>query len=234
MPATCRPAARSAPCPAGRASSRRSTFQGRARFAKPYAGQITGLWGDFSKRPASAVSPADLDHLLALYDGEIRYTDDELGRVLDHLAARGSLKNTLVVVTSDHGEEFLDHGSWEHQKTLYEEVVRVPLIAHGPGIAPRREPAPVSLLDVAPTILAWAGVAAPPSFTGRSLLAPLPSGDREQYGETDHTVDKSRTLFVRAGASRERRIFSTGLASDACCGAPSTSRVAGEDVAHPS
>jgi arylsulfatase A-like enzyme len=179
----------------------------RALFGKPYAGAITGLWGDFSKRTPASVSRADLDHLLALYDGEIRYTDDEVGRVLDHLSARGALANTLVLVTSDHGEEFLEHGSWEHQKTLYEEVVRIPLIARGPGISARRETAPVTLLDVAPTILAWAGVAAPASFQGRSLLAPV-SGDREAYGETDHTVDGSHKLFLRAGARRWKAILS--------------------------
>lgn len=179
----------------------------RALFGKPYAGAITGLWGDFSKRTPASVTRADLDHLLALYDGEIRYTDDEVGRVLDHLSARGALANTLVLVTSDHGEEFLEHGSWEHQKTLYEEVVRVPLIARGPGISARRETAPVTLLDVAPTILAWAGVAAPASFQGRSLLAPV-SGDREAYGETDHTVDGSHKLFLRAGARRWKAILS--------------------------
>jgi arylsulfatase A-like enzyme len=180
----------------------------KARFVKPYAGSMTGRWGDFSARPPSDVTPEDLAHLLALYDGEIRHTDDQVGRVLDHLAARGALANTLVVVTSDHGEEFLEHGSWEHQKTLYEEVVRIPLVVNGPGVAARREPAPVSLLDVAPTILAWAGVAAPPSFTGRSLLAPLPADGREAYGETDHTVDGTRKLFLRAGASRWKAIFS--------------------------
>ena len=162
----------------------------RALFERGYTGGLTGRWGDFSTRAPGSVTRADLDHLLALYDGEIRYTDNELGRVLDHLGARGALANTLVLVTSDHGEEFLEHGSWEHQKTLYEEVIRVPLIAHGPGIATRRETAPVSLLDVAPTILAWAGVAAPPSFQGRSLLAPA-GAEGEAYGETDHTTDGS-------------------------------------------
>jgi arylsulfatase A-like enzyme len=180
----------------------------RALFAKPYTGSITGRWGDFSVRPPSSVSAADLQHLIALYDGEIRYADDELGRVLDHLAARSSLKNALLVVTSDHGEEFLEHGSWEHQKTLYEEVIRVPLVVSGPGIAARREDAPVSLLDVAPTILAWAGVTAPPSFQGRSLLSG--PGDREAYGETDHTVDRTHKLFLRAGAARWKAILSLG------------------------
>ena len=178
----------------------------RALFAKPYTGTITGRWGDFSGRDPGSVTPADLAHLLALYDGEIRYADDQLGRVLDHLQARGALANTLVLVTSDHGEEFLEHGSWEHQKTLYEEVVRVPLIVRGPGVPAKREAAPVSLLDVAPTVLAWAGVAIPPSFQGRSLLATVP--DRETYGETDHTVDRSHKLFLRGGAARWKTILS--------------------------
>jgi arylsulfatase A-like enzyme len=111
-----------------------------------------------------------------------------------------------VVVTSDHGEEFLEHGSWEHQKTLYEEVIRVPLVVAGPGVTPRREAAQTSLLDVMPTVLAWAGVPASPTQQGRSLLTPV--GDREAYGETDHTIDHTRKLFLRAGARRWKAILS--------------------------
>lgn len=178
----------------------------RRLFETSYAGPLTGNWQDFSRRDRSTTSPADLAHLLALYDGEIRYADTEVGRVLDHLAARGLDRSTLVVVTSDHGEEFLDHGSWEHQKTLYEEVTRVPLAIAGPGIAPRKERAQVSLLDVAPTILAFAGAAVPPSMTGRSLLAA--ASERESYGETDHTTDGTRKLFLRGGAGRWKSILS--------------------------
>jgi arylsulfatase A-like enzyme len=185
----------------------------RRLFEKPYAGALTGLWQDFSKRNRSNTSAADLEHLLALYDGEIRYTDDEVGRILDHMKARGLDRGTLVVVTSDHGEEFLEHGSWEHQKTLYEEVIRVPLVVSGPGVAPRKEPAQASLLDVMPTILAWAGVPAPPVQQGKNLLAPL--GEGEAYGETDHTTDQTRKLFLRAGAGRWKAVLS--LAPD---GAP--------------
>ena len=192
----------------------------RQLFETSYAGNLTGLWQDFSRRERSSLSAADLAHLLALYDGEIRYADTEVGRVLDHLGARGLDRSTLVVITSDHGEEFLDHGSWEHQKTLYDEVVRVPLVMHGPGLAARRARAQVSLLDVAPTILAWAGVSVPPSVGGRSLLAaagsagPAPSGsDREAYGETDQTVDATHKLFLRGGASRWKAILS--LSADA-------------------
>src|SRR5207247_405046 len=172
----------------------------RKIFDTSYAGTITGRLQDFSHRDRKSVSPADLAHLVALYDGEIRYVDDELGRVFDHVRARGLDRGTLVLVTSDHGEEFLEHGSWEHQKTLYEEVVRIPLLFRGPGVAPRRDSAETSLLDVAPTLLTWAGVPVPAPMQGRSLLAR--GADREAYGETDHTVDGTHKLFLRAGARR--------------------------------
>src|SRR6185436_16460641 len=107
----------------------------RRLFERPYQGTITGVWGDFSKR--KEVTAADRDHLIDLYDGEIRYVDDELGRVLDHLRKRGLDGGTLLVVTSDHGEEFREHGAWEPQRTLYEEVTRIPLMFRGPGVAAR-------------------------------------------------------------------------------------------------
>jgi arylsulfatase A-like enzyme len=178
----------------------------RRLFESSYSGALTGLWQDFSRHDRSNTTAADLAHLLALYDGEIRYADTEVGRVLDHLAARGLDRSTLVVLTSDHGEEFLDHGSWEHQKTLYEEVTRVPLAIAGPGVAPRREHAQASLLDIAPTILAWTGAPPPPSMTGHSLLSVLP--EREAYGETDHTTDGTRKVFLRGGAGRWKAILS--------------------------
>jgi arylsulfatase A-like enzyme len=174
-------------------------------FERSYGGTLTGLWQDFSKRDRAGLTPADLDHLRALYDGEVRYTDDEVGRVLDHMKARGLDRGTLVIVTSDHGEEFLEHGSWEHQKTLYEEVIRIPLIAAGPGVSPRREPRQATLLDVAPTILAWAGVAPAGPLQGSSLLSPLP--DREAYGETDHGALRTRKLFLRSSQGGSKAIF---------------------------
>ena len=178
----------------------------RQIFESAYTGTLTGLWQDFSKRDREDLSTADLEHLLALYDGEIRYTDDELGRLFDHMSQRGLHRGTLLVVTSDHGEEFLDHGSWEHQKTLYEEVIRVPLVVRGPGIRPRREPAQTSLLDVAPTILEWAGVASPGSLQGVSLLSA--PGRREAYGETHHAADATRKLFLREGGNGWKAILS--------------------------
>ncbi|MEO8502247.1 MAG: sulfatase [Vicinamibacteria bacterium] len=177
-------------------------------FESSYAGKLTGNLKDFHNLRPDQVSAADLDHLLALYDGEIRYTDDEIGRLVTHLKERGVAGNTLMLVTSDHGEEFLEHGSWEHQKTLYEEVIRVPLMVSGPGVSPRREAQPVSLLDVAPTILDFFSIQPAPSMKGLSLLRPAPD-HREMYGETDHTLDGSRLSFLRNGAGSWKAILRT-------------------------
>jgi arylsulfatase A-like enzyme len=189
-----------------------------ALFERGYSGGLSGNLKDFQSRTRASLKPGDLEHLLALYDGEIRYTDDQVGVFLDHLQRRGLDKGTLVFVTSDHGEEFLEHESWEHQKTLYEEVVRIPMLVRGPGVTVRREAQQASVLDVSPTVLTWAGVAVPGGMQGRSLLAKV--DEREAYGETDHTLDHSHKLFLRAGEGRWKAIFTL---------APDTGRVLREE-----
>ena len=174
-------------------------------FESGYGGTVTGRWDDFKERDPRTMPAADLAHLLALYDGDIRRTDDELRRVLDHLRERGLDKSTLVVVTSDHGEEFGEHGSWEHQKTLYEELIRIPMIVAGPGVTPRRETSMTSLLDVAPTIVGWLGLKPAWNPQGASLLNRLEP--RDAYGETEHTIDATRKLFWRTAAGG-KAIFS--------------------------
>jgi arylsulfatase A-like enzyme len=169
----------------------------RALFPSGYSGPRGGLLQHFRKLTPQTVPPGYVDHLLALYDAEIRSVDDEIGRVLDHLRFRGLERNTLVAVTSDHGEEFLEHGAWAHEKTLYEELVRIPLIVHGPGVSARRETAQVSLLDVLPTLLGWAGLPVPAHAQGRSLLGAVTQ--REAFGETDHAKDGTRKLYLRGG-----------------------------------
>lgn len=112
----------------------------------------------------------------ALYDGEVAYTDDEVGRLLDGLTARGLDAQTIVVITSDHGEEFGDHGSWEHGHTHFDELLHVPLAIRAPGCAPRTVSEPVGLMDVAPTVCALAGLAPPAAFRGRDLSSTLRTG----------------------------------------------------------
>lgn len=113
---------------------------------------------------------------MSQYDGEIRFVDDQLRRFHRILERLDLLENTLVVVTSDHGEEFGERGSWGHGHTLFEEQVRVPLIFSGAGVAGARSIAQqVGHVDLLPTILAMAGISPPEGLHGRSL-APLLRG----------------------------------------------------------
>jgi len=124
------------------------------------------------------LAPAILERLEALYDGEVAYTDREIGRLLDGLSGLGLEDSTLVVITADHGEEFGDHRGFEHGHTLYEELLHVPLIMRLPGGLPegRVVKSAVRLIDLAPTVLELAGLAPVESFAGESLI-PLVQGD---------------------------------------------------------
>ncbi len=175
----------------------------------PYKGGLEGTRASlFAHLSRAALDPRDLAHVLALYDGEIRHVDDQVRRVLVHLKDLGLDATTLIAVTADHGEEFMDHGSWEHRATLYEELIRIPLLFKGPGIAAgQRLSAQVSLLDVAPTILDWAHLTPLPSARGQSLLRPLPNG-REAYGETEFGAGSTRKRFLRGGASSWKTVLS--------------------------
>ncbi|MGH9463676.1 MAG: sulfatase [Vicinamibacteria bacterium] len=105
--------------------------------------------------------PEDIERLENLYDGEVAYVDRELGRLLDGLRARGLYEDALIIVTSDHGEAFYEHGHWQHSETLYQEMIRVPLIVKWPIdklVRPRRIEEAVSLIDLFPTILEVAGL----------------------------------------------------------------------------
>jgi arylsulfatase A-like enzyme len=106
-----------------------------------------------------------------LYTGEVAYTDGEIGRLLAGLERAGVLEQAVVCVTADHGEAFSEHGRFEHGYDLHREALRVPWLLAGPGIpAGLRFADPVSLVDLAPTLLAALGVSAPAGFEGRSLL----------------------------------------------------------------
>lgn len=125
---------------------------------------------------AATADPADLAFIEAAYDAEIRSMDRALGQLLDGLRERGLLESTLVVFTSDHGEEFGEHGQvgW-HSHTLYDELLRVPLVVRFPEQrwAGRKIQRQVRLIDVAPTALEAVGAAAPREWQGVSLLGLL-------------------------------------------------------------
>jgi arylsulfatase A-like enzyme len=142
-----------------------------ALFDPNYRGSVDGrnlvtnraVWAGMAKR--------DLEHIVALYDGEIRFADDILAKILAELDRSGRRAKPLIIVTADHGEEFFEHGNKGHYKTLFDEVLLVPLVFHweghlGPGLVIRQQ---VQLVDLMPTILKLAGLE-PPSFVqGRDL-----------------------------------------------------------------
>ncbi|MEM7052021.1 MAG: sulfatase [Acidobacteriota bacterium] len=112
--------------------------------------------------------PQDLEHLLALYDSEIREIDARFGELLTAIEALPG--ETLIVLMSDHGEEFFEHGRFLHDQ-LYDELLHVPLVVHHPSAPPRRVSTRVSLIDLAPTVLEMVGAELPASFQGESLVA---------------------------------------------------------------
>jgi arylsulfatase A-like enzyme len=119
----------------------------------------------------SLVGPTDLDRLIELYDGGIRYSDDVLQGFFEDLRDDGLLANTLVVIFSDHGEEFLEHDGLLH-KVLYRETLHVPLIFFWPARLPRgfEVETQVPLMDLTPTLLELAGLEPLPQSDARSLV----------------------------------------------------------------
>jgi arylsulfatase A-like enzyme len=127
---------------------------------------------------ALGTTPAQARYLSDRYDEDVRRVDDALATLFATLDELGLWDETVVIVTSDHGEEFLEHGRIGHEGTLSPEALSIPLLVHAPGVAPRVVDEVVGLADLVPTVLALAGVPPPGSLDGRSLL-PLMRGETD-------------------------------------------------------
>jgi arylsulfatase A-like enzyme len=131
--------------------------------------------------------PSRKDELHALYTGDVAYLDQHLGVLLSGLKSAGLYENTIIAVTADHGEEFQEHGGWWHGTSLYQEVVHVPLIvkrAHEerPG---QVESHRARTLDIAPTLMAAAGLRIPHEFVGRDLFGPAAPEPEPLFAEEE-------------------------------------------------
>ena len=115
----------------------------------------------------------DANFYESLYDDEIRSADDALGQLFDGLRKRGMWDRLVLVVTADHGEEFLDHGGFEHNRTLYDEMVHVPLIVKAPGLPPGRRDVETESVDLAPTLARAAGATPPAGLAGADIWPEL-------------------------------------------------------------
>jgi choline-sulfatase len=126
-----------------------------------------------------------------LYDGEVWYTDHHIGRLLDFIESQPWGAHTAIVVTSDHGEAFDEHGMNWHGVDLWEPLVRVPLVIYVPGVKAHRVQAKRSLIDLVPTLLDLAGVPQPPSgeLSGESCAAEIVAPDEGPADERDVFLD---------------------------------------------
>lgn len=150
--------------------------------------QPPGLYEGFNRNSLLMASRGNQDairkYLIARYDQNLRYVDDQLARLFREVG-----DDATVVVFADHGEEFFDHGDLEHGHTLYDELLRIPLLVKAPGLAPRRVPTPVSLLDVTPTVLDLLGTP-DESLAGKSLA-------KLARGEADPALERRPLAFGR-------------------------------------
>lgn len=144
----------------------------RERFAAgvddPETGSVA-MVNELAAHP-ERVTPELIRDLSDLYDAEVAANDAAFGELLAGLEARGLADDTIVVVLSDHGEEFFEHNGWTHGNTLFAEVLDVPLLIRIPGVEPRTVPQVVQHVDLFPTLLELAGVAAPDGIFGRSAV----------------------------------------------------------------
>ena len=136
------------------------------------------------------ISKADAEAVQGLYDGNIRHADAQLGRILQALEGAGLSDEALVIVTSDHGEAFWQHGMLGHSRQVYDEMVQVPLVLRFPehlGVAPRRVDDLTSLMDLFPSICAWLDAPVAARLDGRPLAG--------LFGEPG---DPDRELYLRS------------------------------------
>lgn len=118
------------------------------------------------------------------YDQEIAATDRQIDRLVRAIHARGDIDDTVIIFTSDHGEEFGERGGVYH-RTLYDEVLRVPFVIRAPGLAPAVDDRPVEQIDVLPTVYGLLGIK-DDRLPGRDMLSPAAGDDRAVYAERQH------------------------------------------------
>jgi arylsulfatase A-like enzyme len=172
------------------------------RFVRPYEGMLaeaTKSVAEILQSPnqgghVARFTEAEWRYVRDLYDGTIAYVDRWLGGLLDLLEERGVLDDTLIVLTSDHGEEFGEHGSSGHGFTVYDENVLVPLIVKHPSLTARRVVPQVRLLDIAPTVTDLLGLSTPPAWQGTSLVPMMMGAELELVALTENAHRPYKSL----------------------------------------
>ena len=160
------------------------------------------------KGRGSSVTPRDRVRIEALYDNEVDFSDRHLGEFVQFLEEKGQLDETMLIITSDHGDEFWEHGDVGHGHSLYEELVHVPLIIRYPPMwaAGTRVTEGVDTVDIFPTIIDALGIEMPERLQGESLL-PLAHGVGRGYPRPSVATRNGRTYAMRL--ARYKMILST-------------------------
>ena len=181
----------------------------RAMFAPPVAPlsiKPKGLDLVSVNRGRKTVTPDDVDQLRALYDAGIRHFDHQWSRLLEMLKRNNLADRTLLVLTADHGEEFMEHGRLAHE-TVYNPGIHVPLIIQAPGWTGRRDvQSMVQLTDLPATLLAWTGLTHESSPSGTDLLAMagLEAEPDRSFAYSESFVDPFRVLVGRVDGRRAK------------------------------
>lgn len=155
----------------------------------------------------------DIEHLAALYDGEIRYWDNQFSILLESLKELNILNKTIIVITSDHGEEFLEHGKLKHRIQLYDETIKVPLVIWFPDIIEgKRIPEQVETVAIYATLCKMLGIEIPKDIQGESLLPGINAKSRNShaYSQTEHAFIFGReTVTKNSVRTREWKLIHT-------------------------
>lgn len=173
-------------------------------FDPHYEGQIDGVNFYFNDAVHADMAERDLEHVLALYDGEIRLVDDHIAKLRAKLDEIGVGGKTIIVITSDHGDEFFEHDRKGHHRTLYDEVLRVPLIVYVPGVKPQRSEVAMetSTIDIMPTVLGLVGAPVPPGVEGADLTDVAYLGRPEWDRTTIAELYRTESLNVQVSLRR--------------------------------
>src|SRR5262249_55529762 len=163
--------------------------------------------------------PLDRERFIAQYDGDVAYGDQEFGRFVRELKARGRYDGALIVFLADHGEEFLDHGQWLHGRSVFDELIRIPLVVKFPSgrDAGKRIAQQVQSGDVLPPVLAGMGRPVPqaPVIAGHPLQpviqggAPEPAAVSEvsHRGYVAHGLRTSRDKYVQRFSPQSDELY---------------------------
>ncbi|MFQ5790430.1 MAG: sulfatase [Acidobacteriota bacterium] len=158
-------------------------------YVSSYSPDIREISGSHPYWQEKNLTADELFQTVALYDGEIRYMDHALGRFFERLQELSVYDSSLILVMSDHGEGFLEHGLMNHGNSVYEELIRVPLIVRFPGgtFKGQRVGSPVQLINIAPTILEFVGAEPLEMSQGFSLMGPI--GSKSHRPRLVHAVE---------------------------------------------